>query len=84
MYEKRGCDEGEESEKKDPMVVVAYVADLSGDITRVWLQDSFPVEHDSAEPAHARVKEKLPDSTKSCVVCHIHCMQLMLWEGLHK
>ena len=37
IHEKRGCDEGEDSEKKDPMVVVhnLYVAGFSEDIRRV-------------------------------------------------
>ena len=82
VHEKRGCDEGEESEEKDPMVVVPYVSGLSEDIRRVCRRFGIRTVFQSCMTLQnqlTRVKVRL---TKSCVASVLHSLQL--WEGLHR
>ena len=59
----------EESEKKDSMVVVPYVAGLGEDIRRACRRFGIRMVFRSSKALQnqlTRVKEKLPDFSKSC------------------
>ena len=61
VCEKRGCQEREESEKKDPMVVVPYMAGLSEGIRRVCRRFGIRTVFRSSttlQNQFTRVKEK--------------------------